>query len=266
MLRPPTPISAQELATPYLHGREGRAHIRRQGTQVNQQRRWCSLSATAPAFDTHPSSRIYSTRLPNRQREDRAYIHLDGVHTFGSTYPCSRTHSSNSFPAEEKAALTFCALTLLLPRHDALTARIPAQEFGQFWREHNCSTSSRNALLRHSRIWTVFEKWRALHCDRRAWMGSSIHPCSRIWTGLEWEYSYVEIGSRGTPSTRPCSRIRRLDVLDCTTEIRIEEYVSLQYSLPSSACRLQPYARRACPLPCSRIWMGDQSFLAQQHC
>ena len=76
--------------------------------------------------------------------------------TAGSTHPCSRTHSSNAFPAEEKTALTFCALSNMFrpnthraaqefgqfssgweptgrrARASSLRTPVPAQEFGQF--------------------------------------------------------------------------------------------------------------------------------------
>ena len=97
----------------WITNNEGRAHI--------QQLR--------PPF-THPCPRIHAAYILTRRREGRAHIGLDAVHFAGSAHPCSRTHSSNAFPAEEKTALTFCALSNMFRPN---THRA-AQEFGQFSR------------------------------------------------------------------------------------------------------------------------------------
>ena len=107
-------------------------------------------------LNIHPCPRIHVAYILTRRREGRAHIGLDGAHSAGSTHPCSRTHSSNAFPAEEKTALTFCALSNLFrpnthraaqefgqfssgweptgrrARASSLRTPVPAQEFGQF--------------------------------------------------------------------------------------------------------------------------------------
>ena len=64
------------------------------------------------------------------------------LHSAGSTHPCSRTHSSNAFPAEEKTALTFCALSNMFRPN---THRA-AQEFGQFSRGWELQDGERGRL------------------------------------------------------------------------------------------------------------------------
>ena len=150
---------------------------------------------------------MHATVVLTRQREGRAHIGLDGVHFAGSTHPCSRTHSSNAFPAEEKTALTFCALSNMFRPN---THRA-AQEFGQFLTANLTQRRCLDAIGNPRRpiptqeFGQFFEKRRALQWRRRTRMDSSIHPCSRIWTVLGQERPHRigrHAGGREHPSLR----------------------------------------------------------------
>ena len=159
---------------------------------------------------------MHATVVLTRQREGRAHFGLDGVHFAGSTHPCSRTHSSNAFPAEEKTALTFCALSNMFrpnthraipaqefgqfssgweptgrrARASSLRTPVPAQEFGQFLTanptQRRCIDANGNTRrpIPTQELDSSSRSGGALHWRRRTRMDSSIHPCSRIWTVL----------------------------------------------------------------------------------
>ena len=129
MCVPPNTHLCSRIARTILFRREGRSHSKTRDTGQPTTKAALTFSDCA-RLNIHPCPRMHATVVLTRQREGRAHICSDGVHSAGSTHPCSRTFASNAFPVEEKTALTFCALsTMFRPNtHRA----IPAQEFGQF--------------------------------------------------------------------------------------------------------------------------------------
>ena len=235
------PSLLKNYPAPYIHWREGRTHIRGKGHWANQQRRQRSHRRRRSPLFTHPCPRIHAALTLTHRREGRAHICLDGLHSAGSTHPCSRTPSSNAFPAEEKTALTFCALShtfrpntlRAIPaqefgqfssgweptgrraRASSLRPPVPAQEFGQFLTANptqrrcidaNGKTRRPNPTQEFGQF---FEERRALHWRRHTRMDSSIHPCSRIRTVLGQGRPHL-IGRRAGGCEHP-SLLKNLD-------------------------------------------------------
>ena len=127
MCVPPNTHLCSRIARTILFRREGRSHSKTRDSGQPTMKAALTFSDCA-RLNIHPSPRMHATVVLTRQREGRAHIGWVGAHSAGSTHPCSRTLSSNAFPAEEKTALTFCALSNLFRPN---THRA-AQEFGQF--------------------------------------------------------------------------------------------------------------------------------------
>ena len=114
MCLPPNTHLCSRIARTILFRREGRSHSQTRDTR--QPTTKAALTFSDCARLKHPSLFKNAFDRRPRRREGRAHIGLDGAHSAGSTHPCSRTLSSNAFPAEEKTALTFCALSNMLDR------------------------------------------------------------------------------------------------------------------------------------------------------